>query len=108
MTDERIQQTIGILLRGGVTLSAAVVGAGAIWYLAAHGSMPVELSPSAPPQWSGPHLLMLTGLVLLIATPVARVAFSLVAFLLEKDYVYVAISSLVLLVLLASIGSSWW
>jgi uncharacterized membrane protein len=108
MTDERIQQTIGVLLRAGVVISAVLVGSGAVWYLAVHGGDPVNVRPAAPMERGGPHLLMLAGLVVLIATPVTRVAFSLAAFLLERDYVYVAISSFVLLVLLASIGSSWW
>jgi uncharacterized membrane protein len=108
MTDQRIQQTIGILLRAGVFLSAALVGAGALWYLSGQGGQPVNLSPSAQPPWRGPHALMLSGLIVLIATPVARVLFSLIAFVLERDYVYVAIASAVLLILLVSIGSSWW
>jgi uncharacterized membrane protein len=43
------------------------------------------------------------GLVLLIATPVARVAFSVVAFLLQRDRAYVAITLIVLAVLLFSL-----
>jgi uncharacterized membrane protein len=43
------------------------------------------------------------GLLLLIATPVARVAFSVFAFAMEKDFLYVGISALVLCVLLVSI-----
>jgi uncharacterized membrane protein len=43
------------------------------------------------------------GLVLLIATPVARVAFSVVAFFLQRDRAYVAITSIVLAVLLFSL-----
>ncbi len=106
MTDERIQQTIGMLLRAGVLLSAAVVGAGAVWYLAAHGSAPVQLHPGAQIAWTGPQSVMLAGLVLLVATPVVRVGFSLVAFFLERDYMYVAISSVVMAVLLFSIVSA--
>ena len=44
------------------------------------------------------------GLLLLIATPVARVAFSMVAFALEKDKLYVAIAAIVLAVLLFSLA----
>ena len=35
MTDERLEQIIGNLLRTGVVLAAAVVLAGGVWYLAA-------------------------------------------------------------------------
>jgi uncharacterized membrane protein len=44
------------------------------------------------------------GLLLLIATPVARVAFSMVAFALEKDRMYVVITSIVLAVLVYSLA----
>ena len=54
-----------------------------------------------------PEAVILIGLLLLIATPVARVIFSLVAFALEKDRVYVAITAAVLTILLYSIGTSW-
>jgi uncharacterized membrane protein len=40
------------------------------------------------------------GLLLLIATPVARVAFTLVAFVLQRDRTYVAVTALVLALLL--------
>ena len=43
------------------------------------------------------------GLVLLIATPVARVLFSVVAFALEKDRLYVVLTLIVFLILLYSL-----
>jgi uncharacterized membrane protein len=43
------------------------------------------------------------GLVLLIATPVARVALTLVAFVLQKDRLYVALTAIVLVLLLAGL-----
>ena len=55
-----------------------------------------------------PEALILAGLLILIATPVARVVFSLVAFALERDRVYVAITAIVLLALLYSIATAWW
>ena len=47
--------------------------------------------------------MMQLGLVLLIATPVARVAFSVVAYALQRDRAYVAITLIVLAVLLFSL-----
>ena len=44
------------------------------------------------------------GLLLLIATPIARVAFSAVAFALERDRLYVVITLIVLGVLLFSLA----
>ena len=43
------------------------------------------------------------GILMLIATPVARVAFSIFVFLEEHDFLYVAIAALVLLILLYSL-----
>lgn len=48
------------------------------------------------------------GLLFLISTPVARVAFSIFGFVEEKDHMYVIIASVVLLVLAYSlVGSAW-
>lgn len=46
---------------------------------------------------------IMAGLILLIATPVARVVFSVVAFLREGDHVYVAVTATVLAILLFSV-----
>ena len=43
------------------------------------------------------------GLLLLIATPVARVAFSLVAFIRQRDRTYIVITTIVLGLLLYSL-----
>ena len=49
-----------------------------------------------------PATIIQFGVMLLIATPVARVAFALVAFAIERDRLYVAVSLIVLAVLLFS------
>ena len=115
MTDDQLEILIGKLLRTGVVLAAAIVFAGAIWYLRTNGSAPVDYhhfdrgptrlrSAAALP---GPLKLIEAGLLLLIFTPVARVALALVAFYLERDRIYVGISAAVLTVLLFSIAASW-
>jgi uncharacterized membrane protein len=43
--------------------------------------------------------------MLLIATPILRVAFSAIGFILEKDYLYTALTIVVLLIILASMLS---
>jgi uncharacterized membrane protein len=53
--------------------------------------------------WRGRGIIQL-GLLLLIATPVARVAFSVVAFALERDRLYVGITLIVLAVLAFSLA----
>jgi len=118
--DRDLEQMIGNLLRAGVLLAAAVVALGGLAYLARHGGEIPDHSvfrgePKAWSTWSGlvsPRTLssgraiIMTGLVLLILTPVARVALSLAAFVQERDWLYVGISSLVLGLLLYSLSSS--
>jgi uncharacterized membrane protein len=50
-----------------------------------------------------PAAIVQLGLVLLIATPVARVAMSLVAFVLQRDRVYVLVTAIVLALLIFSL-----
>jgi uncharacterized membrane protein len=45
------------------------------------------------------------GIILLIATPIIRVVFSAIGFVIEKDYLYLGITMLVLLIILASMLS---
>ena len=109
MTDQRTEEIIGTLLRTGVLLAATVVFAGGVWYLAVHGmETPRFRSFHAThwkwSDWGRPRGLIELGLLILVATPVARVAFSLVAFALERDRTYVLITLGVLLVLAYSLA----
>jgi uncharacterized membrane protein len=116
-TDQVVEEWIGNLLRAGVTLSTAVVLFGACVYLARHGhEMPhykvfvgtPENLRSVSGIWKnvlafkGQGLIQL-GLLLLIATPVARVAFSVVAFAIQRDRLYVVVTLLVLVILTYSL-----
>ena len=115
MTDQQMEHTIGNLLRLGVALAAVVVACGGVWYLADNGSSIVSFHDfhreyrgmRQMGQLSAPERLMLSGLLLLVATPVARVVFSLIAFWMERDRVYVIITLGVLSVLLYSLASAW-
>ena len=115
--DQRIEVIIGALLRTGVILAAAVVLFGAAVYLARHGrevpNYAVFHGQSANLKnvtdivhgvlgMSGQAIIQL-GLLLLIATPVARVLFSAIAFALERDYIYVFITLIVFGILLYSL-----
>jgi uncharacterized membrane protein len=119
-TDEQVEQVVGNLLRLGVILSALVVFAGGVLFLVRHGEEPVEDRTEfrgEPEQFRKPGLivrevgkggsrgLIQLGLLLLIATPVARVLFSAFAFLRERDHTYVVITLVVLAVLLYSLFS---
>ncbi len=117
MTDERLEQWVGVLLRTGVFLSATMVLAGGIWWLAEMGRSAPQYrqfrgEPADLRQVSGlfkslshptPEALIELGLLLLIATPVARVALALIAFAFERDRTYVAITAVVLGLLLYSL-----
>jgi uncharacterized membrane protein len=116
-TDQQIDQIIGNLLRAGVTLSAILVSVGGVLYLVRHGAAIPDHhvfrgEPRAWSTWSGlfspaslrrGQAIIMLGLVVLILTPIARVAFSLVAFALEHDWLYVLITSIVLCLLLYSL-----
>ena len=121
-TDRRMDLVIGNLLRSGVVLSAAIVLFGAVIYLVRHGHSPTEYrvfrgEPSDLRSVRGilrdalalrGRGIIQLGLLFLIATPVARVAFSIFGFAEEHDRMYVVIASIVLLVLAYSlIGSTW-
>ena len=113
-SDHAVEQLIGRLLQFGVLLAAAVVLLGGVLLLAQHGGAHVSYAVFSP----GPEQLrsirgilrglldmdskavVQLGLVLLIATPVARVAFTLIAFILQRDRTYVVITTIVLAILL--------
>ena len=116
-TDERVEGVIGNLLRWGVILAAAVVLAGGAIHLFRYGATisdyrvfhgePSDLRNvsgilKGAFSWNSRGLIQF-GLLLLIATPVARVAFSVVAFALQKDRTYVVVTLIVLGVLLYSL-----
>jgi uncharacterized membrane protein len=107
MTDATLEVLVSRVLRGGVLLAAAVTAVGAIIYLAQHPGQSIDYSTftgaSLLSAGSTGESIMALGLVLLVATPIARVALLAVAFLLEHDRLYTAVSTLVLSVLLVSI-----
>jgi len=112
-----IETALARLLQTGVGLAGLVVLIGGIRYLVTHaGAHPQYGTFSGEPEdlsrvggiiraaeaFRGRGLIQL-GLLLLIATPVARVVFSLVAFMRERDRTYVVLTAFVLLLLLASL-----
>jgi uncharacterized membrane protein len=117
-TDQKVEDIIGNLLRLGVGISAAVVLLGATVYLFRHGlehadyrvfhGEPADLRAlggiiRSAFAFRGRGIIQL-GLVLLIATPVVRVAFSVVAFAIEQDRMYVVFTLIVLIILLFSLS----
>lgn len=101
---------ISYVLRGGVLISAAVILVGVILFYTRSGSAeaplsyPHSLGAVLPALASGSPLGIITlGLLILLATPVIRVAVSIAAFALEHDWLYIGVTLLVLTLLLSSI-----
>lgn len=115
-TDKHIDDLMGLLLRTGVIMAASLVLAGGILFLFRHPAPMNYRTFHGEPQdyrtvlgaihdarsLTGRGLIQL-GLLLLIATPVARVAFSVFAFIYERDWKYVFFTLVVLSLLLFSL-----
>ncbi len=115
--DRQVELAIGMLLRVGVIVAATVVLAGGVLYVAQQGAEratygsfsgePASLRDIPAIVRSAVSLdgrgLIQAGLLFLIAVPVMRVAVSIVAFLLERDWLYVVVTAIVLTVLLYSL-----
>ena len=115
-----IQQLIGNTLRIGVTLACAIALVGGLLYLLQHGGEPAKDYSHFPCTASDAertayttlggiwHSLcamtavgwIQTGVIVLLLTPIMRVALSLVDFVRERDWLYAAISAVVLTVII--------
>ena len=91
---ERLEETIGRVLRVGVTTSSVCLAIGLALYLA------TSLGRAA-------QLLLNAGLIVLMATPVGRVVISIAEYVVERDWVFVLLTSIVLLELLASVAAAF-
>jgi len=124
MTQEKFgekdfQTIIGNLLRYGVWISLSVAFIGGIVYLLHHGNEIEDYSVFTENdqnifqvianiyqgviQGRGESIIFF-GVILLFLTPVFRVLLSLFSFLLEKDYLYVVITSIVIGIIILSIS----
>lgn len=116
----QIETFLGRFLRAGVLLAGAVVALGGIVYLSRHGfERPHYAAFKGEPSdlrtlggiaresvdFRGRAIIQF-GLVLLIALPIARVAFSAAAFAWERDYPYVLLTLIVLALLAYSLFGS--
>lgn len=114
---ESMELLVSRLLRTGVILAGSVGLIGGFFYLASHGHQAVDFRhfQGEPDQdrlagniirgalsFQSRSVVQL-GILLLIATPVARVALSLIGFVLEKDRAYIWITIFVLTMLLYSL-----
>ena len=117
MNDRRLELMIGNLLRAGVLFAAAIVLTGGVLYLVRHHAERVDYHTfraggDESRKYSGivqsaehgeSAAIIQIGLLLLIFTPVARVAVALVGFSLERDRLYAVVSLIVLVILACSL-----
>lgn len=115
-TDEQVDQFVGNLLRYGVLIAAVVGFVGGIPYLFTYASVPQAYHtfhgvPAGLNTMRGvmdglramdSRAVIQLGILLLIATPIARVALSLFAFAKQRDRTYVVVTAIVLGILLWS------
>jgi len=87
---DRLERVLGVVLRAGALASTGLLLAGLLVLMAA-------------PALALGHSLTSAGLLLLIATPVARVAVSVISFATGRDWLFVALTAAVLLVLCGSL-----
>jgi len=119
--DGQMRDIMGTLLRVGVLAAAFLVVLGGVLFFIQHPKEIFDYTTfkGEPQRFRQVHLIILEalnfrgrdviqlGLLVLIATPVARVIFSLIGFLIEKDWIYVAITTIVLIILSVSLFSNY-
>lgn len=107
---EKTELTIAKLLRVGVLLSALIILFGFVLYLVTGTSgYENDMYPTKPLLILGgvislkPYAIILTGLFVLILTPIFRVGVSIIVFIKEKDKLYVIITMVVFILLIISL-----
>ncbi len=90
----RLEVRIGEVLRFGTVASSTLFAVGLVMALAGYRS---EFA----------RLLLETGLIILIATPAARVVISVIEYIRERDWVFVVLTLVVLLALAASVVAAY-
>jgi uncharacterized membrane protein len=115
--EHRVELALAMLLRAGVVLAAVLVLIGGLMYLAQEGGLHPDYArfSGEPGTLQHPFTvfaaalalqplgLIQLGVLVLLATPVVRVGFSLLAFARERDRTYVGMTAVVLVVLLLSL-----
>jgi len=117
LSNHALETIIGNLLRTGVIIAASIVFLGGLIYLYRHGfttanykvfqRVPYDLCSvngilESAFSFHGRGFIQL-GLLLLIATPIARVIFSIFAFARQRDTLYAIVTSIVFFILIYSL-----
>ena len=118
--DEKMELTVARLLNMGLLISTLVIVFGGILLISEQGSTPIDfktlqgepLTLASIPTIAlaagslDARAVIEIGLLLLVATPVARVALSLILFWRKADYLYVGITGAVLAILLFAVSGN--
>jgi uncharacterized membrane protein len=119
--DAALTRAVGLVLQWGVILAAVITAVGGVVFLRAHGADVPQFSEfrGSTGWWTSlgtilraaasgdGSALIETGLLVLIATPVARVVMLLLGFTRERNWTYVMLSLLVLGALSISVLQSY-
>ncbi|HEY9648936.1 MAG TPA: DUF1634 domain-containing protein [Chroococcidiopsis sp.] len=115
--DREFGRWLGVILKSGVWLASLVVLTGGVLYVMQHGMEPVNYhhfrgEPARLRSPVGvitavragqPRGVIQLGLLILIATPIVRVAVSWLVFMKRRDIVYSVVTGLVLIGLMYSL-----
>jgi uncharacterized membrane protein len=120
--EKQLEYLLSNLLMYGVLIASSIVLFGGILYLIHHGSEPAEyqIFIGTPSEFHSPigvvnavfagsrRGIIQLGLLILIAIPILRVIISFCTFLLQRNFVYVVITSLVLASLTYSLVGAYY
>jgi uncharacterized membrane protein len=90
----RLEEQIGAVLRLGTIASSALFAVGLVMTLAGYGN-------------GIARAVLALALMILLGTPVARVIVSVVEYVRERDWPFVAVTMIVLLALAASVAAAY-
>jgi uncharacterized membrane protein len=121
-SEKQLEYLLSNLLMYGVLIASSIVLFGGILYLIHHGSEPAEyqIFIGTPSEFHSPigvvnavfagsrRGIIQLGLLILIAIPILRVIISFCTFLLQRNFVYVVITSLVLASLTYSLVGAYY
>lgn len=116
ITPRQMEMFIGRMLRVGVFTSCIIAVLGGVLYVVQYGGSSVDFSEftaamaveSIGEVINGVLVLdavsvIQLALLILLATPILRVVFSILAFMIERDYLYVFITLVVLIIIVFNI-----
>ncbi|QMS90790.1 DUF1634 domain-containing protein [Nostoc edaphicum CCNP1411] len=122
LSEQQLENLLSNLMKYGVLIASAVVLLGGILYLIHHGNEPAgyHFFQGEPLEFCSPagvvkavisgsyRGIIQLGLLLLIATPIVRVFISLLAFLLQREFIYVIVTLLVMASLIYSLVGAYY